>query len=71
MYSKYPPNEGFDKGYLLGLKNLCRSFETIYKDCCGIIPDVGEKENDAFSEICSDDTLGLSEKAPQNPEFSE
>ncbi|CAI2175683.1 5447_t:CDS:2 [Funneliformis geosporum] len=70
--SRYPPNEGLDKGYLLGLKNLCRSFETIYKDCCGIMPDVGEKEDDVFSDICSYDTLGFPEtKSQQNPEFSE
>ncbi|CAG8522200.1 15674_t:CDS:2 [Funneliformis caledonium] len=69
---RYPPNEGLDKGYLLGLKNLCRSFETIYKDCCGIMPDVGEKEDDVFSDICSYDTLALPEKTSQkNPEFSE
>ncbi|CAG8511563.1 9772_t:CDS:2 [Funneliformis mosseae] len=69
---RYPPNEGLDKGYLLGLKNLCRSFEIIYKDCCGIMPDVGEKEDDVFSDICSYDTLALPEKTSQkNPEFSE
>ena len=70
---KYPPSEGFDKGYLLGLKNLCRSFENIYKDCCGITPvDVGEEENDVFSDIGSDSTLGSSEKTlQQNPEISE
>jgi hypothetical protein len=48
----YPSSGGFDKGYLLGLKNLCRSFEIIYKDFCGVTPgDVGEEENDVFSEI--------------------
>ncbi|GES78126.1 SAICAR synthase-like protein [Rhizophagus clarus] len=49
---RYPPKKGFDKGYLLGLKNLCRTFETIYKDCCGIIPgDIGEEEDDVFLDI--------------------
>ncbi|CAG8540750.1 5303_t:CDS:1, partial [Scutellospora calospora] len=52
---KYPPREGYDKGYLLGLKNLCQSFERIYKDTNGIKPeDVGEEEEDVFSEICED-----------------
>jgi len=70
---RYPPSEGFDKGYLLGLKNLCRSFENIYRDCCGIIPgDVGEEENDVFSDIGSDNALSSSEKTlQQNPEISE
>nr|CAG8435161.1 8168_t:CDS:2 [Entrophospora candida] len=49
---KYPSNEGFDKGYLFGLKNLCRSFENIYKDCYGIIPEnVSEEEEGVFSGI--------------------
>jgi len=49
---RYPPTKGFDRGYLLGLKNLCRTFETIYKDHCGIIPgDIGEEEEEVFSDI--------------------
>ncbi|CAG8611825.1 uncharacterized protein OCT59_022465 [Rhizophagus irregularis] len=53
---RYPPTKGFDRGYLLGLKNLCRSFETIYKDRCGIIPeDIGE-EDDVFSDIYYNNT---------------
>ncbi|RIB08669.1 hypothetical protein C2G38_2110589 [Gigaspora rosea] len=52
---KYPPNEGYDKGYLLGLKSLCQSFEKIYKNTYGIKPeDVGEEEENVFSEICED-----------------
>ncbi|CAG8567247.1 10391_t:CDS:2 [Racocetra persica] len=47
-----PPHEGCDKGYLLGLKNLCQSFERIYKETHGIKPeDVGEEEEGVFSEI--------------------
>ncbi|CAG8460856.1 19133_t:CDS:2 [Cetraspora pellucida] len=47
-----PPHEGCDKGYLLGLKNLCQSFERIYKETYGIKPeDVGEEEEGVFSEI--------------------
>ncbi|RIA96250.1 hypothetical protein C1645_755510 [Glomus cerebriforme] len=63
---KYPPSKGFDKGYLLGLKNLCRSFEAIYKDCCGIIPEnIGEEENGVFSDIRFDNTLESSERTLQ------
>ncbi|CAG8537450.1 4650_t:CDS:2 [Dentiscutata erythropus] len=52
---KYPPHEGYDKGYLLGLKSLCQSFEKIYKNTYGIKPeDVGEEEEGVFSEICED-----------------
>lgn len=54
---RYPPTKGFDRGYLLGLKNLCRSFEIIYKDRCGIIPeDIGEEEDDVFSDIYYNNT---------------
>jgi len=59
---RYPPtHKGFDIGYLVGLKNLCRSFEIIFKDATGeSLGDIGEDEGDVFKGIMtpSEEALG-------------
>jgi len=59
---RYPPtHKGFDIGYLVGLKNLCRSFEIIFKDATGeLLGDIGEDEGDVFKGIMtpSEEALG-------------
>jgi hypothetical protein len=50
---RYPPtHKGFDIGYIVGLKNLCRSFEIIFEEATGKpLGDIGEEEGDVFKGI--------------------
>ncbi|KAG9293087.1 hypothetical protein G9A89_016449 [Geosiphon pyriformis] len=59
-----PSHSGFDAGYLLGVKNLVKSFELIYRDHTGILLK-DNTEGDVFSDI-RDDDLSDSQTATQH-----